>query len=499
VSPRRSPRQQIKRGRPGAGAVSRRALLALLPAAGAGAGCAWPGAGGASRGVQDGSGAGAPPRPGQPPATLEFWGGPNGAQRQDQVGAWNGAHPEAQVRFSAVPAVGQGTEALRALAAAVAAGKAPQVLDFDRFQVASFANWGVFRALDDLLKRDRVDLARFAPVALEEAYGLDGRLYGLPSSVDDRLLYWNKDRFAEAGLDPERPPSTWDELATAALQTTRRDGAGALDRLGLDVGQDQATLHLFAWQNGGAFQSPDGKRATLPLPANAGALLWMADLLRAQGGAEATRRLRQRWPAADGPQHPFLSGELAMQYQLPDWAGSVLARYRPETPFGVAPPPRRGQRGQGDEVLTWSGGYSYVVGRDAPHPAPAWAFVLWLTGEAGWRVAFDGERERARAAGGVFVPGMTGQPALDARFLEQYRPGLPALDAVLELARALLPRARVRERSIAAAELWDGVLGAQAEVLAEQAPPPEALERRNGTVQRALDQAWVFAPRGGAR
>ena len=440
---------------------------------------------------------GGAPATGRAATTLEFWGGPSPAARQDQVNSWNAAHPEAQVHFSAVAAVGQGAAAQRTLAAALAANTAPHALDFDRFQVATYANWRAFRPLDDLLARDRIDVARFAPLAMQEAQGVDGRLYGLPSSLDLRLLYWNKERFAAAGLDPERPPATWDDLADAAVRASRSDGAGAPDRLGLDVGGGQTSLHLFAWQNGGGFQSPDGKTATLPLAPNGEALQWMVDLVRAQGGWEALDRQHRRWPGEDGPGHPFLTGELALQYQLPGWAGNILARYRPETAFGVAPPPRRRPA---DDDLTWSGGYSYVLNRDRPDAAATWAFLSWLLSEAGCRVALDGERERVRAAGGEFLPGLTGQPALDAAFLERYRTGRPALDAVPELALRLLARSRVRERSIAAFDLWEGVIGAQTDALTGQAEPQPALEQHNARVQRALDQAWVFTPgRDGGR
>jgi multiple sugar transport system substrate-binding protein len=424
-------------------------------------------------------------------ATLEFWGGPSAAARQDQVARWNEANPRVQVRFRTVPGVGQGAEALRMLVAAVAAHTTPHLLDFDRFQVPACANWRVFRTLDDLLKRDRYDLARLAPVAVEEATGLDGRLYGLPSSVDNRLLFWNKTRFADAGLHPDAPPS-WDALGEIAPRLAAGDGTGNLDRFGLDPGGGQATLHLFAWQNGGGFQSADGKSATLPLAPNVAALQWMIELVHAQGGWAALHRRRERWSREDGAGHPFLTGELAMQYQLPNWAGDTVARYRPTMDFGVAaPPPRRA----GGPALTWSGGYSYVMSRDTTDVDASWELLRWLVDEPAWLTAFDGERARAQAVGGIYLPGMTGQPALDARLLERYRTGHPALDAVPEVALRLMVQSRVRERSIAAADLWDGVIRAQSEAFFGEDAPQPALERHNVLAQRALDQAWIFGPR----
>jgi multiple sugar transport system substrate-binding protein len=394
------------------------------------------------------------------------------------------------VNFHTAAAVGTGVEAQRKMAAAVAANKAPHVADVDRFQIATYVNWRMFRPLDDVLKRDRVDLAAFAAPVLEEAVGLDGKTYGLPSSVDNRLLYWNKDRFAQAGLDPERPPATWDQLRAYALQLTRRGPRGGPEQLGFHPAAGQATLHPFAWQNGGAFQSPDGKAATLPLAPNQDALQWLADLTRDLGGWGALAGFRDTSKA--GAQHPFLTGELAMQYQVDGWAGDVVARHRPDFRFGVAPPP---VRRDGDPPLTWSGGYSYVIGREATSADAAWDLIKWLVSEAGWTAAWDGAVARANAQAGLFVPGMTGQPALDRRLAARYQTGQPALDAVPQQAAALMEHSRFRELSVAAADLWDGATRAHTEALSGAKGVRQALEDNNALVQRALDQAWVFVPR----
>jgi ABC-type glycerol-3-phosphate transport system substrate-binding protein len=320
--------------------------------------------------------------------------------------------------------------------------------------------------------------------------GFDGRHYGLPSSVDNRLLYWNKEQFAQAGLDPERAPATWEELRAFAVRLTRRGGRTGLERLGFHVGAGQASLHTFAWQNGGGFQSLDGKTATLPQAPNQDALQWLSDLMADQGGWPAAAAFRDSWSYQE--QHPFLTGQLAMQYQLDSWTGEVLAKYRPGTPFGVAPLPARKA---GDAPLTWSGGYSYMMGRDVKHADAAWELVKWLVSEAGWTAAYDGEQTRARAVGGVFVPGMTGQPELDRQLHARYQTGVPALDRVPQVAAEQMPHSRLRELSVAAADLWDAVMRAQTEAVSQAKGPRQALDDGNAFVQRALDQAWIFVPR----
>src|SRR5439155_11335878 len=122
-------------------ALSRRTLLlgGAVVVAGLGARAAFGGGGSVSSGA----------------TTLEFWGGPNADQRQDQVKAWSAKHPNSKVKFTEAGATGAGLQALRKFAAVVASGNAPHVVDFDRFQVATYANWNMFRPLDDYFKRDK--------------------------------------------------------------------------------------------------------------------------------------------------------------------------------------------------------------------------------------------------------------------------------------------------------------------------------------------------------
>src|SRR5439155_22046688 len=141
-----------------------------------------------------------------------------------------------------------------------------------------------------------------------------------PSSLDVRLLYWNKDQYAEAGLDPERPPATWDELKDFATRLARR-GRSGVERLGFDAQAGQASLHPFAWQSGGGFQSSDGKKSTLSLPPNQLALEWLVDLTKEQGNWPAIKTFRDTW-TGEG-QHPFLIGQAAMQYELDVFAGDI--------------------------------------------------------------------------------------------------------------------------------------------------------------------------------
>jgi ABC-type glycerol-3-phosphate transport system substrate-binding protein len=304
-----------------------------------------------------------------------------------------------------------------------------------------------------------------------------------------RLLYWNKDAFQEAGLAPETPPGTWEELRRAALRLTRRDGAersDGLTRLGFHTQEDESHYLLFAWQAGGGFLTSDGRKATFSTVPNQQALQWMVDLMRDQGGVPAANTFRDGWGRNE--QHAFLTGQLGMRYSTNGRAGSTIARYRPDLRFGVAPPP---VRRTGDRPLTWSGGFAYTMCAGAPEADASWALTTWLISEEGLRAGYDGDAARARAAGGAYAPGLSGQPALDRRLSAHYRTGLPLVDAVPDLAIRSLSYTRFREHSLAATALWDAASVCQAQAISQEKSVQQALADANTRAQQALDEAWA--------
>ena len=432
----------------------------------------------------------------RPATKLEFWGGPPAAgqrnDRVDQIEFWNKKYPNIQVDFATTQnSTSQGVNAVAALVSAVAAGTPPDILDFDRFQTASYAIKGIWQALDDYMKRDKFDANRFAPLVIPEAKGLDGKWYALIRSVDTRMIYWNKEAFQEVGLNPDKGPATWDELKQFSIRLTKKGmGAGGLDRLGFTPQHGQAHYHIFAWQAGGSFQTPDGKKSTLPLGPNQEALQWKADLVKDLGGWQAVEDFRRSWGSA--AQDSFIVNQLAMVYQTDGLIGTI-AQYRPDMKFGIAAPP---VRKAGDKPLTWSGGHGFNVTSGGKNKDVAWEFAKWLISEEAFTVGTDGNLSRAKALGNTFVVRMTGQPNLDKTLMTKYKTGIPALDnALLDTAVPLMQYSRVREPSIAAQHLWDGIKLAQTEAISQVKGARQTLEDNNVIIQKELDTAWANAPK----
>ena len=83
-----------------------------------------------------------------------------------------------------------------------------------------------------------------------------GRMWGyVQYGIDVYGLTWNKDQFREAGLDPEKPPKTWDEFREYAKKLVKRDAQGNITRVGYairHVGHPHGVVHKHFWAIYGA-------------------------------------------------------------------------------------------------------------------------------------------------------------------------------------------------------------------------------------------------------
>ena len=170
------------------------------------------------------------------------------------------------------------------IAAAIPAGQGPDVVQL-------FYGW-----LQDYLKAGLLQplpAGAFSTVEIEREFfpivqqmKVDGKYYALPTAVRSLALFWNKALFKEAGLDPERPPATLDELVDYARKLTKRSSNGDLLQAGLTIdmgGQDHHWLReVLIRQFGGAPYSNDRKTVTYNTDAGVAATQWYIDLAAKQ-------------------------------------------------------------------------------------------------------------------------------------------------------------------------------------------------------------------------
>ena len=117
------------------------------------------------------------------------------------------------------------------VAAQVPAGKGPDVINLFYGWVPKYVDSGYLQPLpQDAFPHEEIE-SEFFP--LVEATKLDGEYWTIPTAVRTLALFYNKDLFEEAGLDPNSPPKDWDELQEYAEKLTKADGSGRLEQSGM--------------------------------------------------------------------------------------------------------------------------------------------------------------------------------------------------------------------------------------------------------------------------
>jgi len=110
-----------------------------------------------------------------------------------------------------------------------------------------------------------------------------GKTWGLPFQRSTIVLYWNKELFKEAGLDPNKPPGTWKEMLDYAQKLTKRDAAGNVTQWGVQVPSSGFPYWLFqgfTTPNGVELMNAAGTETYFDKPAVIEALTYWVDLGR---------------------------------------------------------------------------------------------------------------------------------------------------------------------------------------------------------------------------
>lgn len=108
-----------------------------------------------------------------------------------------------------------------------------------------------------------------------------GKTWGIPFQRSTIVMYWNKEAFKEAGLDPNTPPKTWTEMVDFAKKLTKKDASGTVTQWGLAIPTTGYAYWMFqalAIENGIELMNPEGTEVYFNKPASIEALQFLVDL-----------------------------------------------------------------------------------------------------------------------------------------------------------------------------------------------------------------------------
>jgi len=224
---------------------------------------------------------------------------------------------------------------------------------------------------DDLIKTpdDQAWLKSFYPAFMENSQ-TGGKTWGIPFQRSTIVLYYNKEAFKEAGLDPGRPPATWKEQVEYAQKLTKRDASGKVTQWGLQIPSSGFPYWLFqalAIQAGTNLMNPAGTQTYYDRPEVIEGLTYWVDLVKKQ---KVHPEGIVNWGTTP---KDFFEKTVAMMWTTTGNLTNV--RTNAKFDFGVAMLPAGKQRGS-----PTGGGNFYLFKKATPAQRDAaFKFVKWVT------------------------------------------------------------------------------------------------------------------------
>lgn len=295
----------------------------------------------------------------------DMWTGFEGTAIQNLVDRFNASQDRIQVDKITVSQINE------RFLVSVAGNKAPDIASIFTNNIPSFAEKGSLYPLDELARERGIGQEDYLPVFWKMCT-YRGILYALPTTGATLALHYNKDLFREAGLDPERPPRTLEELDRMSEQMTRFDAQGRMLRIGFLPTQPGWWHSMWSiWFGGNLWDGHE--RLTIDSEEYIRALEWAQGYAR-KYGSNTLQNFRSGFGNFNSPQDPFLSGQIAMTLQGV-WMFNFIDKYNPELDCGVAPFP---SAVPGLEAVSLVETNILCIPANAPHPKEAFEFIAFL-------------------------------------------------------------------------------------------------------------------------
>lgn len=368
------------------------------------------------------------------------------ARARELAASFETANPGITVRIEVTTSDGLPQRVLTALQS----GAPPDLIEVQHGWVNGYAQSDLVLPLDDVLT-DRED---YVPASLDYVTW-DGKLWAIPYRIETHGVIYNRGAFAAAGLDPDAPPQTWDELVAAATALSKEGMSGFAITGGGEVGNTLFRSMPFIWMSGGSIVSDDVKTATVNTPEAVAGVAFYTDFYKKglspastlENDGTANRRL-------------FIAGTVAA-YQSGQFDIKSIRDENPSIDIGVMQIPHP----DGKETAAVLGGWSFVVPKDAANPDEAKLLVQYLSTSE--NMGFFTDTFPARTS---------------AMEMERFQ------DPILQPFKAMLPHGRPVPQHKNWVQIGQAYFDGIQRILLDEQTPQEAMDQAAEEIQVLLDQ-----------
>lgn len=293
---------------------------------------------------------------------VTFWhsmGGPVEKVLDGMIAEFNRTHPGIRVK-----PLGLGSyDALsQKLLSAVQAGKPPVASQAYESWTAKLIESRALEPIQDFTTGpdglSPQDLADIYPVLIRSCT-IHDTLWAWPFNKSVPAVYYNRDMFRKAGLDPDKPPSTWEEFRADAKKLTRKGAFGAAFKV------DEWTFGSFLYENNGTYLTPDGKQPAFQNQEGVEALTYWRSLISPDSSSYLTTGFEN--------QNDFLLSKVGMIHS--SCASLTFMDTLIKFDFGLASLPA-GKR----KAVVLAGTNAVIFAKaTVEQKRAAWVFLKWMS------------------------------------------------------------------------------------------------------------------------
>lgn len=327
---------------------------------------------------------------------------------EELIAAYEAEHPNIKIEYEQI---GYGEELETKLNTMYASGMAPDIVRAPISTIAERASRGQYANLNEYIENwDEKD--NVIPTAYDVA-SYKGDKYGIAISMEANFLFYRKDMFEEAGLDPNKAPENWDELLEYAEKLTVRDG-DMVTRAGLAIptSAGHSTLIPFARQNGADLVDVENDVPTFNDKKTAEALEYLSEY--------SEKNLLIPF-INNKDDNPFDTGKAAMRYGDINAYIALKSKgvdWLDEVAFA---------KGIGKEKISSFGGCQIMfMSEESKHKEAAWDFIQYLfEDENVWKLTTDAGAAPVKSTlEGQYIEEF---PEIGSAYLEalEYTEGMP--------------------------------------------------------------------------
>jgi multiple sugar transport system substrate-binding protein len=280
------------------------------------------------------------------------------------VAAWNATHDN-QIELTLIPP----GDYIARVAAAAGGRQLPDLLEVDLTYMPDLINQGLLQPITDQVNA-YPKKAALSPGHIEVSTSDDGQIFGVPFYVDASSLFWNKDLYRRAGLDPGKGPASWADVVDHATKIRALGGdIYGFYFAGSGAGPNAYTYLPQIWAAGGDVINYSDHRATMASDLIVKqAFEYYAGMWRAGVMPESVK-------AEDGSTliETFATGNIGIQPLGGSWGIRGVTEQNADIDFGVTYLPGK----TAGQTASFAGGGAIAVTTAAPSIDAAWEFIEW--------------------------------------------------------------------------------------------------------------------------